>query len=76
MIIAFLILIGLMVYFIIGRTVINLLEDNDHVDFYAWKGFAVCIFPLVLIWVGIMTGSDYLTDAVDEFFRNLNKYKE
>ena len=70
------ILLITVVYFIIGRTVINLLEDNDHVDFYEWKGFAVFIFPLVLIWVVIMEGSDHLTDAVSEFFENLKKDKK
>ena len=73
MIIALLILIGLMVYLIVGRTVINLLQDNTDVDYDDWKGFAVCIFPLVLIWAGIMVGSNYLTETVTEFFENQNK---
>jgi len=73
MMIALFILIGLMVYLIIGRTVINLLQENTDVDYDEWKGVAVFIFPLVLIWAGIMIGSDYLTEAVGEFFENLNK---
>jgi len=76
MVTTLIILLITIIYFIIGRTVINLLEDNDHVDFYEWKGFAVFIFPLVLIWVLIMEGSDHLTDAVSEFFKNLNKDKK
>ena len=74
MIIALLILIGLFFYFLIGRTVINLLQEHtDNVDFDDWKGLAIFIFPLVLIWGGIMIGSDYLTEAVTEFFENQNK---
>jgi hypothetical protein len=76
MIIALFILIGLMVYLIIGRTVINLLQDNTDADYDEWKGVAVCIFPLVLIWAGVMIGSDYLTDTVQEFFENLNSDKK
>jgi len=73
MTLAILITIGLIVYFIMGRTVINLLEDNTHTDFEEWKGLAIFIFPLVLIWILIMEGSDYLTDAIADFLKNLNK---
>jgi len=76
MIIALLILIGLMVYLIIGRTAINLLQEHTDVDYDDWKGFAVCIFPLVVIWAGVMIGSDYLTEAIQEFFENQNKNEE
>ena len=73
MIIALLILIGLFFYFLIGRTVINLLGEHTDTDYDDWKGLAIVIFPLVLIWGGIMIGSDYLTEAVTEFFENQNK---
>jgi len=68
MIIALFILIGLIVYLIIGRTLINIFEDNDWVDVEDWKGFAIFIFPLVGIWVLIRETSEYLTDVITEFF--------
>lgn len=70
MTLAILITLGVIVYFIVGRTIINLFEDNDHVDFDEWKGFAIFIFPLVLIWILIMESSDFLTDEIDKLKNN------
>jgi hypothetical protein len=76
MVIALFILIGLVIYFIVGRVVINLIGEWTDADFDEWKGFAIFIFPLVFLWAIIMLASDYLTDAIQEFFENLNKDKK
>jgi hypothetical protein len=76
MIIALFILIGLVIYFIIGRVVINLIGEWTDADFDDWKGFAIFIFPLVFLWAIIMLASDYLTEAIQEFVENMNKKEE
>ena len=76
MIIALFILIGLVIYFIIGRVVINLIGEWTDADFDEWKGVAIFIFPLVFLWAIIMLASDYLTDAIQEFVENMNKKEE
>ena len=70
------ILIGLIVYFIIGRTVINLISEWTDADFDDWKGVAIFIFPLVFLWAIIMVCSDYLTDAISEFIEELKRNKK
>jgi len=64
--IVLMIFLAIIVYFIIGRTVINLLEDNEHVDFDDWKVIAILIFPLILIWLFIVVSADYITDEIDK----------
>ena len=76
MIIALFILIGVVVYFTIGRTVINLIGEWTDTDFDDWKGVAVFIFPLVSLWAIIMVCSDYLTDAISEFVEELKSNKK
>jgi hypothetical protein len=76
MIIALLITLGLVIYFIVGRVTINLIGEWTDADFDEWKGFAIFIFPLVFLWAIIMLASDYLTDAIQEFVENLNKDKK
>lgn len=64
MVIALLIALGVIVYLIIGRTILNIFEDRDWVDVDEWKAIAIIIFPLVLIWVLFYESSEYLTNEI------------
>jgi hypothetical protein len=75
MTLALLITIGVIVYFIIGRTVINIFEEYDFVDAEDWKFIAVLIFPLVAIWVLVMQASEYLSDVFTELMTGKKRNK-
>jgi amino acid transporter len=75
MTLAILIILGVIVYFIIGRTVIILFDDNDLTDTDEWRGVAIVIFPLVCLWVLFMTASEYLSDVITELMTGKKRNK-
>jgi hypothetical protein len=75
MITTLIVLLITIIYFIIGRTVINLFDDNDLTDTEDWKFIAVLIFPLVAIWVLVMASSEYLTDEISELMTGKKRNK-
>ncbi len=75
MTLAILITIGVIVYFIIGRTVINIFEGYDFVDAEEWKFIEVLIFPLVAIWVLVIQASEYLSDVFIELMTGKKRNK-
>jgi hypothetical protein len=56
-------LIGILLYLVIGRTVINLL-DGHRIEPDDWRFFKIFIFPLVIVWEVVVMMSNYLTDAI------------
>jgi hypothetical protein len=72
---ALLITLGVIVYFIIGRTVIILFDDNDLTDTEEWRAIAIIIFPLVCIWVLFMVSSEYLSNEITELMTGKKRKK-
>ena len=75
MTLAILITIGVIVYFIIGRTVLIIFDDHGLTDTDEWRGFAIVIFPLVCLWVLFMSASEYLSDQITELLTGKKRKK-
>ena len=60
------IILGIIAYLIIGRVIINILDDNlliDCEDAPEWyKGWGSIFFPLILIWIGIRELAEWISD--------------
>lgn len=67
-------LIGALLYFVVGRTIINILDEKrSELDGWRvvegqWRFFKILFFPLIIVWEVVVMMSDYLTDAVIGFF--------
>jgi hypothetical protein len=73
MTLAILITIGVIVYFIVGRTILIILDDKNYADTDEWRGFAIIIFPLICLWVLFMESSEYLAEEIKKLFKIKNK---
>jgi hypothetical protein len=73
MTLAILITIGVIIYFIVGRTILIVLDDKGYADTEEWRGVAIVIFPLVCLWVLFMESSEYLADEFKEIFKIKSK---
>jgi len=63
---ALLALLALLLYFIIGRTIINLM-DAERIEPDEWKFFKILAFPMVVVWELVVMMSNYLTDTIIGF---------
>lgn len=74
MITGMLILFGIIIYLIIGRVIVNVLEDYELLEFdwseETYKNVAMIFFPISVIWVIIRESSEYLSDKLIDFMRN------
>jgi nitrogen fixation/metabolism regulation signal transduction histidine kinase len=74
-------LIGALLYFVVGRAIINILEEKrSEVDGWRvveghWRFFKILFFPLIIVWEVVVMMSDYLTGAVIGFFDNNNRMR-
>lgn len=75
-IIALFALTAILLYFVVGRTIINILDEKrSELDGWRvvegqWRFFKILFFPLIIVWEVVVMMSDYLTDAVIGFFDN------
>jgi hypothetical protein len=75
---ALLIILGIIVYLIVGRTVINIFNeyeltytDVDNVGLLT--GISVLFFPIVIIWIIIGKTSTAISNAIINFVQNRKK---
>ena len=74
MITALLITIGVIVYLIVGRTILIILDDHNYADTEEWRGVAIVIFPLICLWVLFMESSEYLADEFKELVKSKKRW--
>ena len=71
-------ILGIIVYLIVGRTVINIFDEYELTytnceDAGILTGISVLFFPIVIIWVIIGKTSTAISNAIINFVQNRKK---
>ena len=68
-------LMGIVSYLIIGRIVINVLDERKSYDDH-WRNLKVLVFPIVLVWEAIVAASNHISSVIIRSIDNWDRERD